>query len=259
MRLVSIVCASYNSALYIEETIRSVISQKYKSWELIVVDDNSTDNTHSLITNFVEKDNRIKLFINKNNKGPGFSRNVGIKNATGDFLTFIDSDDLWDQDFLKKSIDFQLKNNYNFTFSSYYRLDEELKPLYAPFIVPDKVNYEDLLKSGYISCLTAFINIKALGKEYMPEIRKRQDYAFFLNYIKKVDYAYGLKDILATYRIRKNSVSSNKLKAIIYVWKVYKEIEKLSTINSLYYLFFYSINGMIKYEKFKMFKLNSDE
>lgn len=245
--LISIVCAAYNSKNYITETINSVLNQDYENWELLIIDDCSTDDTFQIVESEAKNDHRIRTFRNIANSGSGFSRNIGIKNAKGNYLTFIDSDDLWDSDFLSSSLKFQSENGYDFTFASYRRLNEDLVEILAPFIVPKKVSYKDMLKTGSISCLTAFININQLGKNYMPQIRKRQDYVFFLSYLKQIDYAYGIKDVLASYRIRKNSISRNKFDAMKYIWIVYRDIEKLSLFRSLYLMFRYSCNGLKKY------------
>jgi teichuronic acid biosynthesis glycosyltransferase TuaG len=245
--LISIVCASYNSKNYITETINSVLNQDYKNWELLIIDDCSTDDTFQIVESKAKNDHRIKTFKNITNSGSGFSRNIGIKNAKGNYLTFIDSDDLWDSNFLGTSLNFQIENGYCFSFASYRRLNEDLVEILSPFIVPEKVSYKDMLKTGSISCLTAFINIKQLGKNYMPQIRKRQDYVFFLSYLKQIDYAYGIKNVLASYRIRKNSISRNKFDAMKYIWIVYRDIEKLSLLNSLFLMLIYSCNGLKKY------------
>jgi len=245
--LISIVCASYNSKNYITETINSVLNQDYKNWELLIIDDCSTDDTFQIVESKAKNDHRIKTFRNITNSGSGFSRNIGIKNAKGNYLTFIDSDDLWDSNFLSTSLNFQIVNGYCFSFASYRRLNEDLVEILSPFIVPEKVSYKDMLKTGSISCLTAFINIKQLGKNYMPQIRKRQDYVFFLSYLKQIDYAYGIKNVLASYRIRKNSISRNKFDAMKYIWIVYRDNEKLSLLNSLFLMLIYSCNGLKKY------------
>src|SRR5690606_24402231 len=132
-------------------------------------------------------------------------RNVGIKVASGSYLTFLDADDLWDSNFLEKSLGFLESNQLTFVFSSYRRVDENLNKLYENFIVPDKVSYNSLLKTCPISCLTAFMKISVIGKYYMPNISKRQDYGLWLAILKDIDYAYGIKEPLATYRIRKGS------------------------------------------------------
>ena len=245
--LVSIICASYNSEAFITDTINSVIGQDYQYWELLIIDDCSIDNTYEIIIKASQEDDRIKIFKNSTNIGSGLTRNVGIKNAKGKFLTFIDSDDLWERNFLSTNIEFQKINACQFSFASYRRVDENLSEILSPFIVPSRVCYQDMLRTGSISCLTAFIDIECLGKKYMPEIRKRQDYIFFLSYLKEIDFAYGIDAILATYRIRKNSVSRNKISAMKAIWVVYRKYEKFSIFRSIIFISIYAFYGVKKY------------
>jgi glycosyltransferase involved in cell wall biosynthesis len=247
MATVSIICAAYNCADYLPDAINSVISQDYENWELIIINDCSTDNTLEVANEFTNRDSRIRVQSNRINQGPAKTRNKGIENATGDYLTFLDGDDFWEKEFISSSINFLRENNYSFCFASYYRVDQHLEPILDPFIVPEKVSYNDLLKTCPISCLTAFMDIDKIGKYYMPDIEKRQDYGLWLKILKDVEYAYGLKKILATYRIREGSVSRNKYYAILYVWKLFREVEKLPFLKSLYLTFIYAYNGYRKY------------
>ena len=245
--LVSIITPVYNSEKYISTTIDSVITQTYENWELILIDDGSIDKSVEIINSYIKTDNRISLLRNENNSGPAISRNKGIKAAKGSYLTFIDADDIWMPSFLSISLNFVESNNYNFVFSSYKRVDEDLQSLYNDFIVPERVDYNSLLKTCPISCLTAFIKISSTGKYYMPNIEKRQDYGLWLSILKEVGYAYGIKEPLATYRIRKGSVSRNKFKAILYVWRIYRDVEKIGFLKSLYLILCYTYNGYKKY------------
>ncbi len=245
--LISIITPVYNSEKFIRETIKSVLEQSYKNWEMILIDDCSEDDSVRIIKEYLDRDKRFKLILNNEKSGPGVSRNKGIKESQGHFITFLDSDDIWFPQFLDTSISFCLDNQYEFVFSSYKRYDENLAPLINDFIVPDKVNYENVLRSCPISCLTAFIDIRRIGKLYMPTLDKRQDWGLWLSILKKVAYAYGIKDPLAIYRMRKDSISRSKLKLIPYVWKIYREVENLSFIKSLYLVNLWALNGFKKY------------
>ncbi|WP_205780548.1 glycosyltransferase family 2 protein [Mucilaginibacter limnophilus] len=247
--MVSIITAAYNCAPYIQQTIRSVQSQTYENWEMIIVDDSSTDDTLEFVKAEAEKDNRIKYLVNERNLGAAKSRNRGIEMARGKYLTFLDGDDLWLPGFISTSLIYMKRHDYSFVFSSYRRKDEELNPLYEDFIVPARVNYNSLLKTCPISCLTAFIDIERTGKFFMPDIPKRQDYGLWLSILKKIGNAYGIQEPLAVYRIRKNSLSRNKYKAMLYVWKVYRDVEKINIFYSSYLMVNYVINGMIKYAR----------
>lgn len=247
--LVSVVMASYNTEDFIVEAIESVRAQTYVQWELIVVDDCSIDDSVSVVSRIADADSRISLVVNQSNVGPGETRNAGIEAARGEFLTFLDSDDLWNKEFIRRSVDAIRHTGSPFVFSSYARVDTELKPLLEPYIVPPRVTYHDLLETCPISCLTAMIHVGAIGKYFMPDIRKRQDYVLWLRILKDIEEARGLPDVLATYRMRPNSVSRNKLKAMYYIWRVYREHERLSLPESAYYLMRYGHNALVKYRR----------
>lgn len=244
--LVSIITPNYNCEKFIEETIKSVINQTYQNWELLIVDDCSTDRSIEIIKGYTLKDSRIKFHVSKQNQGPAKCRNKGIKVAAGKYMTFIDSDDLWLPEFLETSIKF-IQNSEGFVFSSYHRLDEQLLPIYKDFIVPKTVNYSDILKTNSISCLTAFIDIKKLGKLYMPDVLYRQDMGLWLSYLKVINVACGIKKPLAIYRIRENSHSRNKVNLLSHQWFFYRNVENLSFLSSIYYFILWIKNGLIKY------------
>lgn len=245
--LVSIVTPTFNSAKYITETIKSVQSQTYQNWELLIVDDGSSDDTVQMVKEISNSENRIKFFPLAKNVGPAKARNTGIANVSGDFMTFLDADDIWFPDFIENSIATIKKTGIPFVFSSYRRSDEHLEFVYSDFIVPEKVSYTDILKSNSISCLTAFVDIKTLGKKSMPEIRKRQDMGLWLQYLKEIPFAYGIKEPKAIYRIRENSLSRDKKKLIGYQWQFYREVEKLNIFQSLYYMLHWMYRGFMKY------------
>ena len=245
--LVSIITPSYNSAKYIAETIQSVQNQSYDNWEMIIVDDCSLDNSEEVIIEIQKTDSRIHFFKLNQNSGSGVARNIGIEKAAGDFMTFIDSDDIWFSDFIKNSVETIQNTKIPFVFSSYKRSNEDLEFVYSDFIVPQKVTYTDILKSNSISCLTAFLDIKDLGKKYMPKIRKRQDMGLWLQYLKEIPYAYGIQEPQAIYRIRENSLSRKKADLLKYQWEFYREVEKLSVFQSVYYMFQWMYRGFMKY------------
>jgi teichuronic acid biosynthesis glycosyltransferase TuaG len=246
--LVSIITPTFNAEKFIAETIKSVQNQTYTHWELILVDDSSSDSTIEIINQFTS-DKRLCLIKNNKNLGPAKSRNIGIQKSCGKYLTFIDADDLWKKNFIERSIT-EIANTKNpFVFASYERKDEHLNPHLNDFIVPNKVNYSAILKSNAISCLTAFLDVSVLGKKYMPEIKKRQDMGLWLQYLKIIPFAVGIQEPLAIYRIRKNSLSRNKIDLIKYQWAFYRKIEKLSVFQSFYYLICWMYFGFIKYKQ----------
>ncbi len=245
--LVSIITPSYNSAKYIAETIQSVQNQTYQNWEMIIVDDGSSDETERVVLSIIQNDNRIQFYKLSQNSGPAVARNTGIEKASGDFMTFIDADDIWFPTFIENNIKTIQETGIPFVFSSYKRANEQLEFVYSDFMVPNKVSYTDILKSNSISCLTAFLDIKTLGKKYMPLIRKRQDMGLWLNYLKVIPFAHGIQKNQAIYRIRENSLSRKKTDLIKYQWQFYREVEKLTIFQSTYYMLHWMYRGFMKY------------
>ena len=245
--LVSIITPTFQSADFIAETIASVQNQTYSNWEMIIVDDGSTDATEKIIKNILLNDNRIQFFKLDQNSGPAIARNKGIEQAKGEFMTFLDADDIWFPNFIEKSIKTIEETKIPFVFSSYKRANENLEFVYSDFIVPSKVTYTDILKSNSISCLTAFLDIKTLGKKFMPLIRKRQDMGLWLQYLKAIPFAYGIQETQAIYRIRANSLSRKKSDLIKYQWQFYREVEQLTVLQSAYYMLHWMYRGFMKY------------
>lgn len=245
--LVSIITPAFNSAKFIAETIQSVQNQTHQNWEMIIIDDGSSDETESIVLSILENDNRIQFHKLAQNSGPAVARNIGIENAKGDFLTFIDADDIWFPTFIENNIKIIQETGISFVFSSYKRSNEKLEFVYSDFIVPKKVTYTDILKTNSISCLTAFLDIKTVGKKKMPLIRKRQDMGLWLNYLKVIPFAYGIQETQAIYRIRENSLSRKKLDLIKYQWQFYRDVEQLNVFQSAYYMFHWMYRGFMKY------------
>lgn len=246
-KLVSIITPTFNSAKYIAETFQSVQNQTFQDWEWIIIDDGSSDETEIIVNSIKEKDKRIQFYKLEKNSGPAIARNTGIEKATGDFMTFLDADDIWFPNFIENSIATINQAEIPFVFSSYKRSNENLEFVYSDFIVPQKVTYTDILKSNSISCLTAFLDVKTLGKKYMPIIRKRQDMGLWLQYLKEIPFAYGIQEPQAIYRIRENSLSRKKSDLIKYQWQFYREVEKLTVFQSIYYMLHWMYRGFMKY------------
>lgn len=245
MPLVSIITPSYNSAIFISETIRSVIEQSFCDWELIIVDDFSIDNSVQIIQSFVRLDSRIKLICLQENSGAAITRNTAIDVAQGRYIAFLDSDDVWKKDKLERQLSFMRENDVGFSYAAYEKIDENGNVV-GYVGVPKKVTYSDLLKVCSVGCLTAMYDTDKLGKVYMPLIRKRQDLGLWLRILKKVPCAYGINEPLAQYRVRGDSISANKLDAAKYTWRLYRQFENLSFPKALYYFSFYAINGVLR-------------
>ncbi|MEA2019029.1 MAG: glycosyltransferase family 2 protein [Campylobacterota bacterium] len=245
--LISIITPSYKSKNFISQTIDSVLSQTYKNWEMIIVDDVSPDNSNEIIEEYCKNDSRIKLIKLEKNSGPAVARNRAIEEAKGRYIAFLDADDLWIPEKLEKQLGFMKENDLAFTYSSYDLIDEEGNSL-GNFTTKETISYEGMLKTCSVGCLTAMYDTEKLGKVYMPLIRKRQDYGLWLKILKEIGTTKGMTESLATYRILENSVSSNKFKAAQYQWKIYREVEKLSFFKSVYYFVQYAYYGVIKYK-----------
>jgi teichuronic acid biosynthesis glycosyltransferase TuaG len=245
---VSIITPTYNSAGFLEETLRSIMAQTYQDWELLVTDDYSADGTVQLLEKYAAQDSRIRYFVLPQNSGADVARNNSIHHATGRFIAFCDSDDLWRNDKLEKQVGFMLENGYAFTFSPYVVLDEAGHET-AVFPARPKVSYNDLLRTCDIGCLTVVYDTETLGKQLMPHIRKSHDYALWLQILKLTDFGYSYPEPLGYYRMRSGSVSRNKWKSMAYIWKVYRQVEKLSFFRSAWLMIIYSFNGISKYRR----------
>lgn len=232
--LVSIITPTYNCAKFIGATIESVLNQTYQNFEMIIVDDASKDNTEEVVKSF--KDKRIKYIRLSKNSGPAVARNRAMEEARGKYMAFLDSDDLWKREKLEKQINFIKKNKYKIICSDYEQIDEEGNKLNKIIPCKKKVNYNGILLSCPVGNSTVFYDVSKLGKFKVPNIRKRNDDALWLQILKKEEYMYGQKEVLMEYRIRQNSVSSNKLSLIKYHWQLYREIEHLSVIRSVFHI-----------------------
>lgn len=226
--MVSIITPSYNSSRFVRATIESIQVQTYQNWELLITDDCSNDGSVSVIREYMEKDSRIKLFIQETNQGPGAARNRSLENATGQYIAFLDSDDVWEPQKLEKQLEFMKEEKAAFVFSAYYLMDEKGIPLNKIVHVPAKIDYAGYLRNTIIGCLTVLIDRKQTGDFRMPLIRTSQDMATWLLIMKRGFKAYGMPEPMAGYRVVGNSNTSKKRKAALDVWKVYRQIEHLS-------------------------------
>jgi len=244
-KLVSVITPAFNCGEYIGYTIESVLRQTYENWEMIIVDDDSSDNTADIINNYRINDNRIRYYKLDKNSGAAVARNKAVELANGEYLAFLDSDDIWYSNKLSKQIEFMAKNNYSFTFTSYDKIDEMGKDLNHTVNANFKRNYNDILKNNPGNS-TVIYNCTTLGKFQIVNIKKRNDYVMWLKIIKKAKYIYGLNIPLGCHRLRPESLSSNKVSLLKYHWKVYRKIENLSYIKSAYLLSYWIFFSLFK-------------
>jgi teichuronic acid biosynthesis glycosyltransferase TuaG len=246
---VSVITPSFNSQVYIEQTIRCVLNQTYYDWELLIVDDCSTDQTIDIVNNIAKNDPRVKLIIQNVNQGAAAARNTAIKNASGIYLAFLDSDDLWKKDKLQLQIDFMQENQIGFSFTAYEIIDKngleknKIVDLESPLFV----DYSDMLaKKATLGCSTVMLDRRLVGDVQMPLIRTGQDYALWLSILKKGTMAHLLPKVLTSYRITPGSISSNKLKKAKRQWYIYRQLEKISLVRSLYYFTCYAFRAVFR-------------
>ncbi|WP_339147875.1 MULTISPECIES: glycosyltransferase family 2 protein [unclassified Sutcliffiella] len=226
--LVSVITPSYNAERFIAETIESVKKQTFTDWEMIIVDDCSSDNTREILQDYAANDPRIKPIFLKENSGAAVARNTALNEAKGDYVAFLDSDDFWLPEKLEKQLAFMQQHNHAFSYTAYNLMDESGNLLDKVIRIPSEIDYKGLLKNTIIGCLTVMIDRRQVGQLQMPLIRTRQDYALWLQVLRDGYIAYGIQEPLSNYRLVEGSISSNKLKAAKRNWYVYRHIEKLS-------------------------------
>lgn len=236
--LVSVIMPVYNCEKYLDETIESIRNQTYDHFELIAVDDCSTDKSGQIIKQFSEIDKRIKYVKLRINSGAAIARNTAVQLANGEFLAFIDSDDLWKPDKLERQLAFMKENSISFCCTSYEIIDE-LGRLTGEIRVPkSEIDYNYLLFHNQGNS-TIVYNAKKLGKTVIPPIRKRNDYVMWLSVIKKAKKLHGLQEVLTSYRERPDSLSINKASLVRYHLTVYRDIEKLSWLKTTHLMIHY--------------------
>lgn len=242
--LISIITPAYNAENFISQTIESALRQTYTNWEMILVDDRSTDRTVEYIKSYQEQDDRIKLIELEENSGSAVARNTAMEAAKGQYFAFLDSDDLWTPQKLEKQLRFMQEKDIAFSFTKYVIVQEDGTETNAVTETPAYVDYDDLMKYCIIGCLTVMLDTAKIGKVEMLNIRTRQDYVLWLTLTKKGFLAYGLPEVLAKYRLVENSISSNKLKAARQNWNVYRYIEKQSLAKSIWYFSNYAFKSV---------------
>lgn len=236
---VSIITPTYNSQEHIGKTIESIQAQTYGNWELLITDDYSTDATVDIIYSFQKNDSRIKLYRLKKNQGPGVARNNSIKQSSGRFIAFCDSDDQWRAKKLEKQISFMKNNKLAFSCTTYEVIDETGKKIRIDK-PPKQLNYKLMLYNNYVGCLTVIYDTNILGKQYMPKIRKRQDWVLWLKIFQKIGQTQALDENLAIYLDRSTSISSNKLIMFKYNWMVYRNELGFNIIKSFVFLIIFT-------------------
>jgi len=242
---ISIIVPMYNAEKFIGKTIESVLAQTYQNWEMLIMNDVSTDNSLAIVSVYAKKDERIKIVNTEKNVGVVKGRNFLIDLASGKYIAFLDADDYWHNEKLEKQIKFMKEKNASISCTEYTRVKENEEKI-NDVIIKEEISYNDMLKNNYLGCLTVIYDAKKIGKRYFKELEKNEDYVLWLEIVKDVNTIYGLKENLAYYRVLDNSRSSNKVKTAKVRWEIYRKIEKLSLLKSLYYFLHYAIRAVLK-------------
>ncbi|HEX6928802.1 MAG TPA: glycosyltransferase family 2 protein, partial [Gammaproteobacteria bacterium] len=216
---ISVVMPAYNLAAYIEASVNSALRQTWRDFELIVVDDGSSDETAAIVERLAADDSRIRLLRSDGNLGGAGARNLGLARARGRYVAFLDGDDLWHPGKLERQLDVLQDTGAEICYTAIQKVDAGGRPFGRVQAVPASVDYAGLLGNPLIGCSTVLLDYEALGRPLMPEIRKRQDFAFWLMLLRNGARAVGVNEPLTCYRVRPGSLSANKMSAAWHVWR----------------------------------------
>ncbi len=243
----SVIMPVHNASAFLSSSVESVLNQTYTDFELVAVDDCSSDDSYDILCGYMNRDSRIKVFRNEENKGVSYTRNFAVSKAKGEYIALIDSDDMWDREKLEKQLEL-LKNHsdaaFCYTGSSF--VDADSKKSDFVFKVPQKVDYKSLLKQNVASCSSVVIKREWLLKYPMAHDKMHEDFATWLSVLKECDFAYGINEPLLVYRVADNSKSGNKLKSALMNYRTYKYVG-LNFFERLYYMGWYIVAGLKKH------------
>lgn len=243
--LVSIIMPSYNTGRFIKETIESVLAQTYTNWELLIVDDCSSDNTDAIVKQFLN-DERIHYLKNEVNSGAAISRNRALREAKGKWIAFLDSDDLWVPEKLERQIAFMREKDYHFSYTNYIEIDEASVPNGKCVTGPKRISKQGIYNYCWMGCLTVMYDAEQVGLIQIADIKKNNDYAIWLRVCEKAD-CYLLNETLARYRKRSGSISNHGyMKLIKWHYKLYRDAEKINVFVSAFNTFRNLCFGVIK-------------
>lgn len=249
MLKISIITACYNASEYIYAAYNSISEQSGVDWEWLVVDDASNDASYDVLRSLAQKDDRLKLWRNKTNLGAARSRSRALNEASGDFIAFLDADDIWEPNKLLRQTEFMEKLGVDFSFTNFRVMGGTTGSVgrIVDSRAPLRVGYRDMLgKSATLGCSTVMLRTTGLSSREMPDIRTAQDYAFWLKLLKSGGYAYRLDQPLTRYRIVGGSLSRNKLRKARRQWQIYRKIEKLPLSASIFYFCMYAWRAVFR-------------
>ena len=246
---VSIVMPVYNGAHLLEKTVRSVQAQTFGDWELIVINDCSTDGTLELLDRLAGEDTRIRVYTNEHNSGAAKSRNVGLAQCRGAHIAFLDSDDLWHPEKLEKQLACMGETGADIVYTSYSIVDGQGNKRCRDFLVPPSVSFEDMLKENQIGCSTVMLRAEALNGTRFPEDFYHEDYVLWLQLLRSGCKAAGIGQVLTDYFFHEDSRAGNKSNAALERWKIYRKLLRFSPVKSLWYFGHYALAGVRKYRQ----------
>lgn len=256
MALVSIITPTYNSAKYIAQTIYSVQNQTHSNWEMIIVDDCSQDNSIEIIQKIASTEARIKLIQLEKNSGSGIARDTALGYVNGNYIAFLDADDLWKPNKLYEQLRFMKEHNLPLTFSFYELMDENANPLNEVITTPNEITYNQLYYCNWVGNLTGIYSVDYFGKTPISSIKKRQDWMLWLSLVKQVGKIIPTPESLAYYRVRKDSISASKWKLIKYNYLVYKTYHKQGSIKASFDLIRFLFTQLLIKPKYKIQNYN---
>lgn len=242
--LVTVIMPSYNAERFIAESVESVRAQTVADWELIIVDDGSSDGTLDVVAKFQRRDPRIRLVAERANHGPAHARNLGLDQARGDLIGFIDSDDIWYPEKTAKQVTTMEHYQADISYTGYKRRrDGEQDGTVVA--VPAHVSYQSMLRRNIIGCSTAMVRRSTCGRLRMPPIKRRQDHGYWLALLRDGSRtAVGIAEPLVWYRVHHDSLSANKLVAAKYSWKLLREVERFGFTKSLWLFSGYAFEAL---------------
>ncbi len=248
--LISVIMAAYNAEKTVGFAVDSVLKQTYENFELLVINDCSTDSTEKIVKEYAAKDARVKLITNPENLGVSLTRLEGLKQAKGDWIAILDSDDAWMPEKLEKQITLQKRLNADVVFTAVTYIASDGKSLNWVLNVPESVNYKKLLKQNIITNSSAITKKDLFEQYYAIGDDMHEDFAIWLNILKAGYKAYAIDEPLTIYRVSVNSKSGNKFKSAVMNWKTYRYM-KMNIFSSAYYMCWYTVNGILKYRNLK--------
>lgn len=245
--IISVITPCYNASRTIRDAIDSVLKQTFEDWELIVIDDCSSDNSVEIIAEYIELDNRVKLLRTSYPSGsPSLPRNMGIESSVGEYIAFLDADDIWLPKKLEQQIEFMRAGKYVFTYSNYEKISAEGYRSGRNVKMPKVTSFWDVIETCSIPCLTVLINRKLIGSTRFKQVPK-EDFIFWIDILKKDVKAFNVGEVLALYREQPKSRSGNKIDMVRSQWQILREELGVKPIVAAYLMIKYLYFGFLKY------------